>query len=96
MIMVCFKIVGPVYVSIAGLAAGPEGLRLFHTSVLHILATPSLVTIPYLFCNRRNVMEMKKRLSLKYLWSKIWNRNNRVGGIDNNQIAVAYIQSTHV
>ncbi|CAO4381982.1 unnamed protein product [Caenorhabditis nigoni] len=64
--------------------------------VTDIFVTPSLVTIPYLFCNRRNVMAMRKRLSLKYLWSRMINQNNRVGGIDNNQIAIAYIQSTHV
>ncbi|CAP36036.2 Protein CBG18624 [Caenorhabditis briggsae] len=62
---------------------------------LDFISTPLLIEIPYLFCNRRNVIAMKKRLSLKYLWSKIRNRNNQVGGI-NTQTAISYIQSTHV
>ncbi|CAO4381981.1 unnamed protein product [Caenorhabditis nigoni] len=60
-----------------------------------IFVTPLLVQIPYLFCNRRNVMAMRKRLSLKFLWSKINQRSNRVGG-PNDQVAVSYIQSTNV
>ncbi|CAP36037.2 Protein CBG18625 [Caenorhabditis briggsae] len=68
----------------------------FYHFQLDIYSTPLLVQIPYLFCNRRNVEEMRKRLSLKWFWSKVWNRkNSRVGGIDNSQTVISYIQSTH-
>ncbi|CAO4381986.1 unnamed protein product [Caenorhabditis nigoni] len=91
--MVCVKIV-----EMASLQKHMSNLsyQIFAPSVEDIFVIPSLVTIPYLFCNRHNVKEMRKRLSLKYLWSKIRSRNNRVGGIDNNnnQVAISYIQAT--
>ncbi|CAP36039.2 Protein CBG18627 [Caenorhabditis briggsae] len=67
----------------------------FMSFQLDFLSTPLLIEIPYLFCNRRNVEEMRKRLSFKYLWSKIWNRNNQVGGIDNSDNQIFIVQSTH-
>ncbi|CAP36041.1 Protein CBG18629 [Caenorhabditis briggsae] len=81
-ILVFYKIVEAVTVSIL-----KTDNNLLVSSVTDIFVTQLLVQIPYLFCNRRNVMAMRKRLSLKYLWSKIRHRNN--------QIAISHIQSTN-
>ncbi|CAO4381980.1 unnamed protein product [Caenorhabditis nigoni] len=55
-----------------------------------VLLTPFLIQLPYLFCNRRNVNLMRKRISLRYLWSKIGSRNL------GNRVGIAYIQSTTI
>ncbi|CAP36038.2 Protein CBG18626 [Caenorhabditis briggsae] len=95
-ILFCFKIVESL--SLSRVILDNREDQLFAPTVADIFVTPSLVQVPYLFCNRRNVQAMRKRLSLKYVWSKIRNRNNRVGGINNsnNQDTISYIQSRNV